>query len=389
MNRKTRISFVLAVLLLVAGVAAAQVQTTGIITTRPACVPPNGAADALNYIQGPDPIRLANGDVAIMVNAGRCCTSTHWEGIFSLIYPAAGRAATPRFSGIWATDNWNTETARGEDETAYPSAIFYGGKWRIAYTVTFRPRSMPNRTRVGRLDLDNLTYRALTSQVTNQWVKPIDPNCRVLGTCTGRGSGILGTFALHPNNELFVYHPDEAYPPCASGWVRHKINSNMTVANPAGDGCISLGGEPVPTWMSDIARGADGKLYMLTNSFNFHYIEEWVSTGTAATIGLNWSRTGRQWQRPVHPSGPPTEYLVWDAGYLKDQNRQIIEPKVVVSQISSGTSWEEINTVALGKWYLHYWADAGASLPPTFGGPASSCALEGHHDVANCTSIAG
>lgn len=363
-------------------------QTSGFITTRPACVPPNGAPDPLNYIQGPDPILLSNGDVAILVDTGRCCTG-HWEGIFSLIYPGAGRVATPRFSGIWATNNFSTES-RGEDEAPFPSAIFYNGKWRIAYTSTFLPHNMTDRDRVARLDLNNLTYRAQTSQVTNQWIKPIDPNCRNLGSCPGRGSGILGTFVLHPNGELFVYHPDGNLPSCTSGWVRHKINPDMSVANLAGNGCISLTGlTAAPTWVSDIARGADGKLYMLVARPNsISHIDEWVSTGDASTIGLVWNLSGRTWVRPPHPN-PPRVYSVWDAGYLKDQNRQIIEPKVVVAQISDGTSFEEITDVTLGRWYLYYWADAGAPLPPAFGGHASSCAFGGNHDVANCNTISG
>lgn len=375
-------------LLLLFAVSAAQPQTTGIITTRPTCVPPNGAQDLLNYIQGPDPILLANGDVAVMVNAGKCCTG-HWEGIFSLIYPGAGRVATPRFSGIWASDNWDTEP-RNEQEAAFPSAIFYNGKWRVAYTATFRCCTY-NRDRVARLDLNNLTYRALTSQVTNQWIKPIDPNCRTLGSCAPKkGSGILGTFALHPNGELFVYHPDGSST-CPSGWLRHKINADMSLANLSGNGCITLNGiTQAPTWVSDIGRGADGKLYMLTNPEGFSWIDEWVSTGDAATIGLTWTKTGRRWHPPAHPnSAGGYVYGVWDAGFLKDSNRQIVEPKVIVSQISDGRSWNEIADVELGRWYLHYWADAGAPLPPGFGGPASSCAFGGRNDGADCTSIWG
>ncbi len=377
-----------AILLLSAVVTAARAQTTGTITTRPNCVPPNGSPVGLNYIQGPDPILLQNGDVAVMVNAGKCCTG-FWEGVFSLIYPGAGRVATPRFSGIWASDNFDTEL-RNEDEVGFPSAIFYGGKWRIAYTATFRCCTY-NRDRVGRLDLNNLTYRALTSQVTNQWIKPVDPDCRTLGSCAPKkGSGVLGTFALHPNGDLYVYHPDRTST-CPSQWLRHKINPDMSLASLSGNGCITLNGvTSTPTWVSDIARGADGKLYMLTNPEGFEYIEEWSSTGDAATIGLTWNRTGRQWQRPPHPNAAGGWiYGVWDAGFLKDPNRQIVEPKVVVSQISEGRTWEEIKDVTLGRWYLHYWADAGAPLPPTFGGAASSCDFGGRHDSADCSSITG
>ena len=384
------------VLLLLLGSAAARAQTTGIITTRPTCVPPNGTQLAVNYIQGPDPILLPNGDVAILVNAGKCCDGP-WEGIFSLIYPAAGRPAAPRFSGLWASNNWNTEP-RNEHEVGYPSAIFYGNQWRIAYTATFGPSHWVNRDRLGRLDTDNLTYRALTSQVTNQWILPTKSNCRPLNTCPAQeglqeGSGVLGTFVLHPNNDLYVYHPD-GNSGCQSRWLRHKINPDMSVANLSGNGCITLNGRfAAPTWLSDIGRGADGKLYMLTNADNYWSIEEWVSEGDATTIGLVWNRTGRQWNRPAYPSPNPNNfsYLVWDAGYLKDRKRQIVEPKVVVSQISSGKdpTPQDIFNSALGRWYLHYWADANAVLPPSFGGHASSCAFGGWHEVADCTSVSG
>ncbi len=367
-------------------------QTTGFITTRPTCVPPNGAQDLLNYIQGPDPILLGNGDIAIMVDAGHITSGhSHWEGIFSLIYPAAGHSATPRFSGIWATNNFDTEPSRGEAEAPFPSAIFYNGKWRVAYTSTFLPFSMTDRDRVARLDLNNLTYRATDAQVTNQWVKPITSSCRTLGSCSGKGSGVLGTFVLHPNGDLYVYHPDGNFPSCVSGWVRHKINASMAVVNPAGDGCISLTGlTAAPVWLSDIARGADGNLYMLTAdpSASLTNIDEWVSTGSATTIGLTWNRTGRVWVAPTHPS-PPKIYSVWDAGYLKDANRQLVEPKVVVAQISEGSSFTEITDATLGKWYLYYWADAGANLPPGFGGTASSCGFAGNHDSASCQSMNG
>ena len=56
MNRKPRIHFVVTALLLLAMVTVAHAQTTGFITTRPSCVPPNGTTDPINYIQGADPI---------------------------------------------------------------------------------------------------------------------------------------------------------------------------------------------------------------------------------------------------------------------------------------------------------------------------------------------
>src|SRR5437870_3056291 len=71
--------------------AAASTGTTGFIKTRPTCVPPNYTPDSLNYLQAPEPIQQASGDVTLLVGTGRCCVGTrHWEGLFSLNYPAAG-----------------------------------------------------------------------------------------------------------------------------------------------------------------------------------------------------------------------------------------------------------------------------------------------------------
>ena len=50
--------------------AAPFTGTTGFIKTRPACVPPNYTPDALNYLQGPEPIQQANGDVTLLVERG-------------------------------------------------------------------------------------------------------------------------------------------------------------------------------------------------------------------------------------------------------------------------------------------------------------------------------
>ena len=78
-----------------------------------------------------------------------------------------------------------------------------------------------------------------------------------------------------------------------------------------------------------------------------------------------------------------------DAAYLKDASRTIVEPNVVVGQISDGRSYAEMVDVQLGRWFLYYWADEGAVLPPGFGGTASSCALQGTHESSSCTEVRG
>jgi hypothetical protein len=371
---------------------AAFVGRTGFITTRPLCVPPKYTSDPLNYLQGPEPIQLPNGDVTLLVGAGRCCLGKgHWEGIFSLTYPAAGRNATPRFRGLWATNDFGQQNKRKEAELGFPSAMFYGGKWRLGFTTTFLPFHRPNTDRVSRLDLADLITRATSKQITNAWVKPIDPACAAIGSCQGRGSGIDPVLTLHPDGELFLYHKDGNYPACASGFVRNKVAANMTVVANAHQGCVSFEGlAKAPFLISDIARTSDGKLRLLVEkAAGPGFIAEWESVGGPAEIGLLWKPTGRLWAPPAHPQGAPWGYYVRDAAFLKDASRNIVEPNVVVAQISDGRSYAEMVDVQLGRWFLYYWADEGAVLPPTFGGTASSCAQQGKHEASSCTEVRG
>ncbi|HEV8629011.1 MAG TPA: hypothetical protein VGV61_01755 [Thermoanaerobaculia bacterium] len=368
---------------------AAGAATAGFITTRPTCVPPGYTADPLNYLQGPEPIQLANGDVTLLVGAGRCCVGTrHWEGLFALNYPAAGRAASPRFRGLWATNDFSRQPKRKEAEIGFPSALFYGGKWRVAITTTFLPFHKPDRDRASRLDLLDLVSRASPSQVTNTWVKPIDPRCRQVASCPGFGSGVDPVLTLHPNGDLYLYHLDGNYPACPSGYVRHRVAADLTVNNNGDDGCLEFEGlTDAPFLISDIARTQDGRMLLLVEGTAA--VREWSSDGGASDIGLHWQPTGHVWPAPPHANGAPWAYYVRDAAYLKDEARRVVEPEVVVAQISDGQTYAEMVDVQLGRWYLYYWADEGAKLPPTFGGPANGCAFQGVQEGTDCTAVRG
>src|SRR6185295_16675358 len=365
--------------------------TTGFIKTRPACVPPKYTPDTLNYLQGPEPIQLANGDITLLVGTGRCCVGKHWEGLFSLTYPAAGRSASPRFRGIWATNDFNRAPGRKEGEIGFPSALFYGGKWRIGLTTAFLPFHRPDRDRVSRLDLPDLRTRATPSQVTNNWVKPINPACGAIASCPGDGSGFDPVLTQHPNGDLYLYHSDGNYPACPSGYVRHRVAADLSVVSSQPDGCVRFEGlTEAPFLISDIGRTKDGRMLLLATKFGGRSsIVEWVSEGGPADIGLSWRPSGRVWQAPIHPNGAPWSYFVRDAAFLKNASRTIIEPNVVVSQISDGRNFDEQADVQLGRWYLYYWAEEQAVLPPTFGGPANACAFQGALESSNCTEARG
>ena len=373
--------------------AAAFTGTTGFIKTRPACVPPKYTPDPLNYLQGPEPIQQANGDVTLLVGTGRCCVGTrHWEGLFSLNYPAAGRNASPRFRGLWATNDFSRLPSRKESEIGFPSAMFYGGKWRIGLATAFLPFHRPDRDRMGRLDLVDLVARAAPSQVNNTWIQPIDPKCQGVASCSGDGSGLDPVLTMHPNGDLYVYHRDGNYPACPSAYVRHRVAADLSITGSNPDGCIRFEGlTEAPILISDIARTGDGTMLLLAEKSTpgGAVIAEWSSEGAASDVGLGWRPTGRVWTAPPHPDAPAWSYFVRDAAFLKNSSRTLVEPTVVVAQISDGRSYDEMVDAQLGRWYLYYWADEGAVLPPGFGGPASSCAFQGTLESASCTEARG
>ena len=366
------------------------IASEGFLTTRPTCVPPRYTPDPLNYLQGPEPIRLASGDVTMLVGAGRCCRG-HWEGLFSLTYPAAGKAATPRFRPIWATNDFGALPKRREAELGFPSALVYGGKWRIAYTSTFLPFHKPNRDRVGRIDLPDLATRATPAQVVNRWVEPIDPKCKGIASCAGSGSGLDSVLTQHPNGDLYLYHRDGNYPACKSGYVRHRVGADLKVTSAQPDACVTFEGQSAaPFFVSDVARTRDGRLLLLTERLpGRSAIVEWSSEGGPTEIGRHWQPTGRTWLAPLHEKGPPWAYYVRDAAFLKNPSRTVVTPTVVVAQISDGTTYAEMTDVRLGRWHLYWWAEQGAKLPPTFGGPASACAFQGVLEGGSCSEVRG
>jgi len=359
-------------------------QTTGFIYARPTNVPststPEGTVrDNINYLQGPDPILLSpGGDIVILANAGQCCDG-HWEAIFSLLYPRSG--APPQFTPIWASNNWGNDLSRNEHEVGFPSAVYYNGQWRISYTATFWCTANPGSpscqalcdaqgrcdSRVGRIDLPNLTTQASPAQVTNTWVPPSDPSCALLGTCQDRSKGVMPSLLMQPDGQLYVYQNDETST-CASKRVRNRVNSDLTIATPSE--CLVFNGISASPTFWDVARGADGALYMLAVPAGTWSIQEWKSIAELGyPLGLYWRDTGRRWLAPPGPvPGFPSDvYAVWDPGYLKDPTGLIVQPKVVVAQLAHGTTVANINDVTLGNWWLYYWADAGADLPPNFG----------------------
>jgi hypothetical protein len=410
--------------------------TCGMIATRPTCSP--GVSQVTNYVQSPEALRRANGDIDIIVDAGNLQPSGEpWEGLFVLRYPA-GANVTRHWYPIWAANNWGEDTARNEREAAHPSAILQGGLWRIAYSSTAdnRPDECTgtpgqvcsnNWDRVGRIDTPELIWRAESGQVTTDWIRPVDPACATDGSCKGvypsnpslpgppSGSGLLPAYAV-VNGKTFLYHQDgtaASYKGCPTSWIRSLVQDNQTTSF---DRCIAFSGT-TPGQIWDIGRGTDGKLYMLAPAPGGPQpafpatITEWQSTGAGDDLGTTWSQTLRWWAAPSSdgtqgapalplatdppaPLGTSWAYVVDNGTYLKNEDRSIVEPRVIVSDLTHAycaTCGSPGNGGPLsGSWYLYYWADAAAPLPPNFGGSAGQwCTFGGNLDVVNASTISG
>lgn len=400
-----RLAILLALASLLPGRATA--QYSGMIWTRPVCVP-GVPGNCPNYLQGADPIRRSNGDVDIVLNGGHLGDDSigvphgNWEGLFVLRYPVDEHLPV-RWYPLWASNDWGTAPARQELEAAYPSAVRYQGTWRIAFSSTTSqiPYASPNRDRVGRVDPPgDLIARASSSNVVPYWVLPVKPECAFFGSnggaCTGYGSGLLPSFFLSSSGTLFLYHADGTAS-CPSNWVRHEVTPSMTYQSPS---CVTFVGGPVHevAQVSDIARGPNGRaLALINNPTSLTLIREWQADET----GLIFTPTGRTWEKAPTDDASVT---IWDGAFLKTEDRAVVTPKVVVANRSL-VHW---NNAAYGDWHLVWWADAGADLPARFGSAGSSCGFgdrpsdcppgagpgdtygfQGSLDDANCGKISG
>jgi hypothetical protein len=275
-----------AVVLALSAYPLALAQTSGLVDTKPSCWPtgattPLGTGGYLNppgpysnrYVQGPDALRLDNGDFVILVNNGAPTAPYGSEGLMALRYPSDG-SERPRWYPIYATNAWTGATSDGypiqgslhEHEDAFPVSRFVNGMWRTLSTTTVDTSFWPcdpydstiqctlDRHREARID-SPLPYLQPVSR-DQWWLQPITSNCRnngvpplntsrtapnsnwdaydwqQTGACPHIGSGFANAaFGIGSSSQNFyVYHLDGNYTPspgiCDSGILRHLVNQS-------------------------------------------------------------------------------------------------------------------------------------------------------------------
>jgi len=410
-------------LVLVACLAAhpAPAQTSGIIQTKPVCFPAYGQVfgpppfhtPVDQYIEGPDPVLLDNGDIAIFVDvgAGVFNAAGSSEALEALVY---SQTMPPRWYPIYATNNWGTNTALAEAEGAFPSVRFFNGVWRTLYTSTLdyslrRARCADpgqpvvpctaNYDRTGRIDSTNPLWPPAARN--EWWLQPATPACQNHGvpppasawddltwiqTCPNGGSGFPN--ALNGFDGTFwVYHVDGNYTPC-NGYVRTAVNNDLTYGLPS---CV--GG--VPGQAFDVSTGNDGYYHLLGSNVSAYPpgavgISEWLSSD-----GVSWSLNSNRAPYTVDCTAIGLAADCWVSGvaYLKNKYGRIVEPRVAVGTVGNGG-------VFGGNWRLFYWAEAGAVLPPSWGQASASCPVPnlnpggvpnygGSFDGVSCTGANG
>jgi hypothetical protein len=378
--------------------------TEGVINTRPSCFPAQPAPVPLegNYIQGPDPVRLDNGDVAIVVDGGY----GQGEALLTLLYPTAG-SIPPRWYPIYATNNWTGDPYyRNEWEAAFPSVIYWQGSWRVMYTATynyFLRNESENYNRVGRIDAPSLTSQPSAVLLEPwSWIRPLNTECHALGSCTKSGTGSARATTISGKLNLYLRDGNYAEQNPGCNLVRYKIKADANLT-PTFDGCIAFDLTGLPPGRSqyppgpntglgsnvyDVATGQDGKVYMLTAEAPYtYYVDEFVSTDGGRTFRFN----------RVVTTTPNGFNFVTETAYLTDKNGIIVEPRVIVGLVGSYTSYPPpVN----GTWRLYYWASLGAVLPASWGTDAYSCpappvipagvpGYQGNFDGTSCQVASG
>lgn len=410
--------------------AAVSAQTSGIISTKPVCFPNYGQqfgpppflhSTLDEYIEGPDPVLLDNGDIAIFVDAGAGFIGdpNSSEAIEALVYSFT-QSSPPRWYPIYATNNWHTNMTLKEAEGAFPVARYFNGVWRILYTGTLDygsraarcadPGQPPvpctkNYDRSSRIDSSNPLWPPAGRN--EWWIQPNDVACRNSGvppadpwggttwiqTCPGGGSGFPEAVIDFEGN-FYVYHVDGNYSPCT--YVRNRVNLDMTYGPPS---CVT----GTPGYTSDISRGNDGLYHLLGGSNPYPVgtdgLREWLSAD-----GLSWSLNSNRapYTVPCQSVGLDSNCFVSGAAYLKDKTGRIIEPRVVVGTVGNRTCGTPPcdGAVVGNDWRLFYWAEPGAPLPASWGQNAASCPVPnldpggvpnygGNFDGVTCEYISG
>jgi hypothetical protein len=352
------------------------------------CNPLQNSVQACNtrYAQGPSGTLLPNGDLVILVNAGfgpagQCGGSGSSEGVFALVFPNTP-GVSPRWYPIYGTNNWSVTAgcAQGvEHEIGFPTQAFFNNSWHIAYSQTFYPPSGgDNNGRTSRIETSALTLQP-TSR-TAVWITPDGPcaplfsNSSSSPPCAYTGEGTLfDHFVNAVDGSVYLYHRDDLQQNCQAVGTQAAIQREKITQSGSypyqHTGCLTFpagGGNYVPD-VTDIARGSDGKYYLLGSPGAFDgRIDEFSSTD-----GISFTLDGRSWtvscatlqadpgMVETDCNIPITNCFVYDGGYVRDSTGVIVTPRIIVGQVG--------NTAGVdGSWHLYYWADAGAALPATF-----------------------
>ncbi len=319
------------------------------VVQRTGWVPSLGSSErGANYIEGPSPIRLRDGSIALLFHEGYCChrplpLGPGWEQIaVALIPPGEGQVTVMPL--LRHTDDYEAKTY----ELGFVSAVLERDTWLLAFTRTTFDALQNGWTNVARISTWQTPDLTTPGRIAHDVVGPALRECQQRGTCLGLG--VAGpALVVQPDGRTMLWYRDD---------VRLRPEDRFRVfvqefrdGRPFG-GAIEArfvkGGQRVGPTITDVGVGPDGRIYVLSSDWLWDGITEWVSDVDDPFL--------------LTPTGVVLKTIdglaVWDGAYLRDPAGRIEQPRIVV-----GVAAPYGAAADSGQWRLVWYAEDGARVP--------------------------
>lgn len=322
-----------------------------------------------NYIESPWISRLGD-TVFVGGHAGLCCMMPQNDGVGQDRFWAA--VYEPGKPGVFSARTLCGFVENDDHESGGYSPIIVNNRWFFVGARTERSYwGQGNRVRPFTILTDNPVCGHLDINRAPLFY-PQDQACRQMGNGAPECAGSIGV-GMHNsvfriNGRVLVVALDDAgaMNPIRndlSGYVVYEIDTTRRTATflystDFGPGFGTLTGRRLFPSLSDVAVGADGRLYGYTGeSHGGEWLQstkavEWVS----GDEGRTWTRTGRSWPAPAGNA-------LWDIGVMRDGDGHLAEPLTLVGVTAPYGDW-----AAAGTWRLWYWTSDASRMPQELAG---------------------
>jgi len=298
------------------------------------------------YFQAPGGILLPDGELLILHNGGG---PGFPESDWLTRYPAPGAPywVRPEHVNLWSGDELEGETGLfGVCRTpeSWPAdrrwLLAWSGAWSLewgkAYRVWVGLATAP--AIVGpwtRKQAGIVSVKRIASPAANPWWPP----------------GVWAAAPLVVGERVLVVVRDSGTPyPGTDRTLVYELAPDLTATLV---GSLHFSDEVAKTWATDLALGADGRLYVLDGGDPGQAGErlevvEHATAGPWAIDGVaELKPTGRRY---AHPRAG---VFTWDAAFLRTPAGGLLEPRLVLANAGLGANWAQ-----RGRWWLQFWDES-------------------------------